>query len=150
MSRIPRCKEPISTTETIQGVFSIIVIVAISMFFGHLYYVATDSESETNKSLDSKFKNFREMGASRFDNEYTIVLKKYEYLKDPNKYHIILEELEALLEKESPCDDGLRPDEWWPHIPGFETLAERINEFERQREEIIRIQQETNYRTRGE
>ena len=62
----------------------------------------------------------------------------------------MLEELEALLEKKVPCDDGLEPDEWWPHIPGFETLAERINEFERQREEIIRIQQETNYRTRGE
>ena len=42
MSRIPRPKEPISITETIQGVISIIVIVAISMFFGHLYYVVTD------------------------------------------------------------------------------------------------------------
>lgn len=42
MSRIPRSKEPINTTETIQGVVSIIVIVAVSMFFGHLYYIATD------------------------------------------------------------------------------------------------------------
>jgi hypothetical protein len=96
------------------------------------------------KQLDPNFENFRERGISVYESKYDIVIKKYKYLKDPNKYYLIFNELEDLLNK-GVLENDLQIDDHFSNIPGLNDLVNRINQFGRQ---TIQNQQQTNYGTR--
>lgn len=97
------------------------------------------------EALDPEFKNFQERERSRYDNDYDMVLRKYQYLKDPTKYHLILTELETLLQRGVPCEGGFGNTSWWSHVPGLDELKERVREFERTRVDRIMAFRQVNH-----
>lgn len=97
---------------------------------------------------DPEYLNFKEIIYRNGDNAYVTVMKKYRYLKDPSKYHIILEELENLLKNNVRCHDWFEPEEEM-FIPGLQEFVGRLNEFERQEQEAFMRQSSTDSITEG-
>src|SRR5690606_3940653 len=87
--------------------------------------------------LDPEFKNFREKERSIYDNDYDMVLKKYKYLKDETKYHLILEELDEVMNRGSPCEGGFYQGSWWFHVAGMNEFRDRVTAFEWQRQQAV-------------
>lgn len=74
--------------------------------------------------LDPEFKYFPNNARKSYDSDYDMVLKKYQYLKDPTKYNLIIDDLRTLMRNETLGECGHTA--WWSHVPSLDNFAEEL------------------------